>query len=46
MKSLIGVGSIYIFNVNVKGSVLKKKELNPNIVNSNIRSLVKFTDSI
>ena len=46
VKSLIGIGSIYIFNVNVKSAVFKKKESKHYIINSDIRSLVKYTDSL
>ena len=46
VKSLIGIGSIYIFNVNVKSAVFKKKESKRYIINSDIRSLVKYTDSL
>ena len=46
VKSLIGIGSIYIFNVNVKSAVFKKNESKHYIINSDIRSLVKYTDSL
>ena len=45
VKSLIGIGSIYIFNINVKSAVFKKFESKHNIINSKIRSLIKFNDS-